>query len=200
MPAEKNVSVVILASGFSSRFGRNKLLEDLDGSPLLMHAIKNALEANHFEITVVVEPGNREVRNIIPPGVRVCENPGRSAGLSSAVRVGVESVSEDSDAVLFLVADQPFVKPWLIDRLIEEFREKSCGIVACSQDGVLKNPMLFSREYFDELCKIKMDVGARQVAVKHSDAVCAVEIKDPDTLLDVDTPSDMEKARKLSKK
>ena len=157
------------------------------------------MEARHFELIVVVEPGNSRVRDIIPPGIKVVENPGRSAGLSSSVRLGAKSVDRLADAVLFLVADQPFVKARHISRLVEEFDKKGCGIVSCRQEGVMKNPMLFSREYFSELEGISDDVGARQVAVKHASAVCAVDIKEPYALLDIDTVGDMEKARKLLK-
>lgn len=193
----KKVTLVILASGFSRRFGKNKLLEDLEGKPLILHTIDNAMKSGISEVVVVVEPGNGEVLNLIPSGARTVENHGRSMGLSSAVRVGVGSVFPDSDAVLFMVGDQPFVTAVLINKIIGKFKNDNCRIVSCRLEGVLKNPMLFSREYFDELSRIENDVGARQVALKHLDSVCAVDITDPVTLIDIDTEKDLEKARKI---
>lgn len=197
MPAEKRVSIVVLASGFSRRLGRNKLVEQIGRKTLLEHVIGNAMESDHYEVIVVVEPGNTEISKNMPSGIRIVENHGRNRGLSSAVMEGVSAIDPASDAALFMVGDQPFVKSDVVNRLICKFREEGCEIVACSHSGVLKNPMLFSSIYFDELEKVEGDVGARQVADKHSESVCRVEITEPYLLLDVDTEDDLENARKI---
>src|SRR6185295_17094217 len=50
------VSVIVLAGGRSRRFGRDKLVEPLDGRPLVQHAI-DAVRPIATEIIVVAAPG-----------------------------------------------------------------------------------------------------------------------------------------------
>ena len=52
----ERIGAIVLAGGRSSRFGRDKLAEIVDGRPLLDHAI-DAVRAVATDIVVVVAPG-----------------------------------------------------------------------------------------------------------------------------------------------
>lgn len=195
MTANRKVSIIILASGFSTRFGGDKLISMLDHRTIIDHTISNASDSGNYELIVVVDPANTDLVKLIPKGVKVAENWNRSEGISSAVKAGLRHVDVGSDGALFLVGDQPFVSPDLIKRIISRFSSEGCKIVACRLKGVWMNPMLFDRMYFRQLMSISGDSGARQVALMNPDSVCAVDIDDPNVLFDIDTLNDLEKAR-----
>ncbi|HKJ97189.1 MAG TPA: nucleotidyltransferase family protein [Thermoplasmataceae archaeon] len=197
MSDNKSVSGVILASGFSSRFRGDKLSAKLDEKPIVAYAVENALNSELAEVIVVIDPDNKAVRKLMPDKVKIAENRHREEGISSAVKAGLKSVDENSTAALFLVGDQPFVSPALINRIVKAYLEEDCQIVSCSHKGVWKNPMLFDRSFFEQLLSIAGDVGAKQVALLNPDRVCTVEVKDPFPLFDIDTFEDLEKARRL---
>lgn len=191
------VTAVVLASGFSSRFGTNKLIQELAGKPLLTYILKAVQDCRFHRSIAVVEPGNDSVISIIPENWQVAENTGRGEGISSAVRTGLSAVDAESDAVLFLVADQPFVTSSLIEELISRFEQGGCDIVACVLEGVAVNPMLFGRSLFKELVSVSGDVGAKSILPSHRKRTCLIPVDDPDTLLDVDTQEDMERAEEI---
>ncbi|MET0908999.1 MAG: molybdenum cofactor guanylyltransferase, partial [Ilumatobacteraceae bacterium] len=95
------VTVVILAGGRSSRFGRDKLAEPIDGRPLLHHVI-DAVRPIAVEIVVVAAPGATPP---VPAGVRVVHDPVAFEGPLAAARVGIDAASES--IVVLVGGDMP---------------------------------------------------------------------------------------------
>ena len=112
-------------------------------------------------------------------------------GQSSSIRKGLDAASTRSGAVLFLLADQPQISAVLIRKLIEEQSQSAAPIVAPMVDGQRGNPVLFSRETFDDLLKLSGDVGGRALFSRYS--VKWVPWHDPAPLVDVDTPADYQR-------
>ena len=81
---DPRVSVVILAGGRSSRFGRDKLAEPVDGRPLLRHAI-DAVRPIATEIVVVAAP---DATPDVPADVRVVHDPVAFEGPLAGARRG----------------------------------------------------------------------------------------------------------------
>lgn len=197
MASSKKLAAVVLASGFSVRFGSNKLMQKIGSRTLFEIAILNASSSDSDQVAAVVEPGNVLVRSLVPSNVVILENTQRGKGLSSAVKCALTFLGKGYDGYLFLAADQPFFHASLINSMIGKFRKEQCGIVCASPDGtLLRNPMLFSSAYFDELMHVEGDTGAKSVADGHRKNVCIVRVSEED-LFDVDTSDDLEKAREI---
>ena len=86
-----------------------------------------------------------------------------------------------------MVCDQPFIKKETIERIVSKFCECNKGITAVSKDGVIGNPVLFSKKYIDELLSLKGDTGGKKVLKRHLDDVELVEAQDKIELIDIDT-------------
>src|SRR5919107_1683649 len=69
--------------------------------------------------------------------------------------------------VICVVGDQPLVRKDLLDALIQRFEQSSALIVAPSFRGQARNPVLFRRELFPELLKLKGDRGGRLLIQKY---------------------------------
>lgn len=200
MESGKKVAAVILASGLSKRFGTNKLLQKIGSRTLFEISVQNAVSSHADQVVAVIEPGNGAIRSLVPESVQVMENPEREKGLSRAVRAALSVLKGNYDGYLFIAADQPFFDSPLIDSLIERFKKGKCRIVSASADGTsLRNPMLFSSSYLNEIMGIEGDKGAKDVAKEHRDEVCIVLVSE-ENLYDIDTPSDLENARKIMEK
>ena len=85
MSATETVAVIVLAGGRSSRFGRDKLAEPLDGRPLLDHAI-DAARRMATEVLVVVAPGSAPA---VPAGVQVVHDAQAFEGPLAGVAAGL---------------------------------------------------------------------------------------------------------------
>ena len=89
-------SAIVLAGGRSSRFGRDKLAEPLDGRPLVEHALL-AVSAVAGDVIVMVPPVGEALRWSRPgPGakVRVIRDPEPFGGPLVALLAGLERAKE----------------------------------------------------------------------------------------------------------
>ena len=102
-----NIGAVLLAAGQSSRFGKNKLLEDFCGTPVVCCAMDALCQVKASRMAVVT--GCREVEALgRSHGFSVIVNDAPQAGLSHSITLGVRAMA-DMDAVLLVAADMPLL-------------------------------------------------------------------------------------------
>lgn len=186
------VAAIVLAAGRSSRMApRNKLLELVEGKPIVAHVAGVALASGADPVIVVtgfdaprIEQALRDLKVTIAP------NPGFEEGLSTSLRRGLVALPRDSDGALILLGDMPAVEVEVIRALIAAFtgRDAICVPVHRGKRG---NPVLWGRSYFAEMMRLAGDVGAKQLLAKHRDCVTEVAVGSNGIFADVDTPSDL---------
>ncbi len=192
----KNIAIIILAAGESSRFGRPKQLLDWGGVPLLAHVTDVALDAGIGPVVVVLGCQAQAAKTALGArSVQVAMNWRWKAGLSTSVQVGLAALPPETDAAILMQCDQPLLTANLLQALAARFEETGAAIVHPTCAGRRGAPTLFSSSLFPELAAVTGDVGGRAVIARHPDAVAAVEIAEPDTLADIDTPADYERLR-----
>jgi len=122
--SNKNIGVLILAAGSSSRLGRPKQLLEIDGSTLLQKAITSALEVSK-SVNVVLGGNEKLIRPTISDfPIKMVLNKKWEEGMGSSIRVGMEFLSEKKlDAVLIMLSDQPFVDSVFLNQLIDFFKK-----------------------------------------------------------------------------
>ena len=193
------VSALVLAAGRSTRMGGpNKLLSDLDGKPMVRHAVEAALASRVAEVVVVTGHQEAEVRAALAGlTVRFVQNPAYAEGLSTSLATGLAALGEEADAAIVLLGDMPYVDAALIDALIAAYDPVSdAHIVVPVFEGRRGNPVLWGRRLFAELARVSGDQGGRLVLAAHQDLVCEVAVTTQDTLVDLDTPEALAQARK----
>ncbi len=182
---------VILAAGRSTRLGRPKQLLQLDGEPIIRITTRNAIASNLDEVVVVVGAEAEQVASAIgDQGQRVVLNPDFALGQSTSLRAGLAALSPETEAVLFLLGDQPEVGPEVIDALIDAHRAEGVTIAQATYGGVPANPVLFARAIFPELAEVTGDEGARSVMKRHANEIVRVDVSDGPPPGDVDTDED----------
>lgn len=184
------VSGIILAAGASSRMGQPKQLLPLSGEPLLSHAIRAALASKLAEVVVVLGYQAEAITAAIGPlGHKTVVNTSYAEGQSTSVRAGLAAIDSASDAVLFLLGDQPEVSVAVVDGLIEAFAGHVSAIVVPQYGDTRGHPVLFGRELFAELDAVSGDMGAREVMARHRDSLVLVSFPETPAPPDVDTPA-----------
>jgi molybdenum cofactor cytidylyltransferase len=98
------------------------------------------------------------------------------------------------DAAVFALGDMPFVTPATVRALVAAYRAGHGTALAAAYRGERGNPVLFDRRYFDRLAAVEGDVGGRELLV-HGDDSALVETGDPGVRRDVDTRTDLSRAR-----
>ena len=184
------IAAIILAAGRSSRMGRNKLLLDLAGKPILCHAVDQALAAGLSEIVVVSGHQANKVREALGDRpVKVIEAREHKLGMSASLKAGLRALSPKTEAALVMLGDMPQVSAPLLQHLIAAYNPlEGRSIVVPVVDGKRGNPVLFDRRYFEEMLALEGDVGARHLIGAHDDQVAELSVDDAAVFTDVDTP------------
>jgi len=187
---EARVAVLLLAAGSSDRMGSNKMLFDFGGETVLRRAARAATGAGP-DLLVVVTGHQPEDAEAQLDGIdcRTVHNPGYAGGIHTSVRAGIESVPDDIDAAVIMLADMPYVTTSMLRQLIDAYRAGDAPLlISCYGAVVNAPPMLYDRRLFDELCGMQRRCG-REVVKRHRDEALVVEWP-LDALADLDTPED----------
>jgi molybdenum cofactor cytidylyltransferase len=188
------VSAVVLAAGMSQRMGSPKQLLSAGENTLLERALNAVRQSRVDEIVLVLGYAANEIQqSISTQGLKVVVNEAYPEGMGSSLRAGISAVHPDSEAALIVLADQPFVLPSTLDKLIEHHQSFRPQIAIPMYRGFRGNPVLLDRSVFAEVGQISGDVGCRAIFGKHTENITKLAVDDPGILLDVDTREDLER-------
>lgn len=187
---DKRIWGLVLASGSSSRFGeRDKRLAHL-GSRTMIELTVGAYARALEHVLVVTRPEDRRVREKLSRmSVGHVMNDNAQVGQSASLRSGMAAVSDEVEAVVIGVGDQPLLAASTIHKLIGSWLKDPTPTVAPSYGPQRGNPVLFSSELFSQLQCLTGDVGGRQLLRQHPPRLIAIQ--PAWTGLDVDTPQDL---------
>ncbi len=185
------IAGVVLAAGRSTRMGGpNKLLEEINGKPLVRIVTEQVLASRAGPVIVVTGHQRERVEHALA-GLRVSfvHNPDFAGGLSTSLKAGIKAVPAEADGTLVTLGDMPQVSAALLDRLIATFDpERGALVVVPTFDGKRGNPVLWARRFFPDLMAVEGDVGARHLIAGYAEAVTEVPVEDAAALTDIDTP------------
>lgn len=188
---------ILLAAGFSTRFGTNKLLAPLPagapeaGTPVAVAAARHLAEALP-ELVAVVRPRAHKVSQLLrEAGCRtvICKN--AAQGMGTSLAAGVRAAG-DADGWVIALADMPYIRAGTIRRIAMAL-EEGAAIAAPSCGGERGHPVGFARRFRDDLLALTGDEGAREILKAHPDWITLYETGDRGVLRDVDVPGDLAK-------
>lgn len=194
---------IVLAGGRSSRFGRDKLAEPVDGEPLLWRPIRALAAAGCAGIVIVVEPDAEEP--VVPPElesmIRFARDPEPFAGPLVGLRAGLGA--SQAARVLVVAGDQPSLRPELL-RLcraaVGDVSTRPAAVVLVDPAGVRRPlPCALDRRLALAAADALVAAGERRLrAVLDRLEVVAIEPAawlpvdpDGDWTRDIDAPEDL---------
>ena len=185
-----NIAVLILAAGSSSRMGTPKQLLPWKHKTLIEHVIQTSLKAT-TNVFAVLGANYESILNAIKDyPIQILKHKNWQDGLGSSIAFGVKHIKENFAAVLVLLVDQPLINNAHITTLIEAYISKKSKIITTQynkqKEGV---PAIFDKLYFDELCKLNQDFGAKEIIDDNE----TYSIEASNKILDIDTKSDYER-------
>ncbi|MFZ0663183.1 MAG: nucleotidyltransferase family protein [Acidobacteriaceae bacterium] len=193
------VSAVVLAAGRSARMGWAKQLLRVGGRTMLTQTLENVRASGVDEVILVLGFSAEVIRREIPAAllsaVRVVVNADYESGMASSLRAGLATVGLTMDAALIVLADQPFVRPETMGRIIEQYRRSDARIVVPFYRGSRGNPVLLDRAVFAEAMTLEGDVGCRAIFADHAGEMARVDVDDAAILADIDSREDYERLR-----
>jgi molybdenum cofactor cytidylyltransferase len=205
MIQEHSTAGIILAAGASTRFGQPKQLLRLNGRCLVEWVLEAALDARLKRIILVLGYAHQKIQQVLGkklqhPKLQIEVNPHYQNGQSGSLKLGLSCVSDTYPSVMFLLADQPLVDAVTLNILLEQFWSTDRHICVPTFAGRIGNPCIFSSHFYPQIMQISGDIGARRIIQANPEQVHEVQIQNPHFFLDVDTPADLEKIKKLFQK
>ncbi len=186
------VAGIVLAAGGSIRMGRPKQLLPFRDKTIREGVVDNALASTLHRVIVVLGHEAERIKPLMErrDGVTAVVNPSYGAGQSSSLKAGLAALTEETDAALFLLGDQPLVTPETIDLITASFADSPSPIVIPTFEGRRGNPVLFGRETFSRMETLSGDSGARPLFQEYAERIRTVAVNTPAIHFDLDTPED----------
>jgi CTP:molybdopterin cytidylyltransferase MocA len=183
-------AILLLAAGSSSRMrGADKLLERVDGVPLLLRQARVALATG---VPVIVTlPGDRPARTAALAGLGLVTVPVPDAalGLSASIRAGVRAAG--ARPVLVLLADLPEITTDDLSLLLARHAALPDLILrGTAADGTPGHPVLFPVWALPGLAVLTGDSGARDLLRQNRDRTEFIALPARHAVTDLDTPED----------
>ena len=189
---DSTVPIIILAAGLSSRMrGRDKLLETVDGQPLLALQIARARAATSGPVLVTLPPTPHpryDVVDMSAAEVVTVEKP--QDGMSVSLRAGLAALPQDAVAAMIALPDLPEIETDDLVRVLTAVTEQPQAMIwrGATEAGRPGHPVVFSARLFEDLAKIKGDQGGAAVIKDHAPETVLVPLPGERALRDLDTP------------
>lgn len=180
------ICAIVMASGFSKRMGKNKLLMKYNNKFLIEHTL-NIINECDFERKILVTQYD-EIKLLGENlGYDVVMNTSPNKGQSESIKLGVKN-SPKCDGYMFFVGDQPLLNKSDIEKLIEIFNEDKSYIVIPRYNNKQGNPVIYPSTYKEDILNLNGDKGGKSI-IKSSHKVKYVNVSE-NTLFDIDDIKD----------
>lgn len=186
--APAHPAAIVLAAGRSTRMGRNKLLEEVAGAPMVRRTAEAALASRARPVVVVTgHEAERVAAAVDGLDVRLVHNPSFADGLSTSLKAGLGALPDTADAALIVLGDMPLVTGADCDRVLAGLATEGALVAISTAGGARGNPVAWSARLFPELRATEGDAGGRALLSRYADSVVEVELGEA-AALDADTP------------
>jgi molybdenum cofactor cytidylyltransferase len=189
-----DMPVVILAAGQSSRMrGRDKLMEEVDGQPLVRRQAAMARAVTRGAVIVALPPSPHP-RHAALAGLAVTALPVRHAaeGMNASLRAGIAALAPGVPCAMVLLGDLPALTGDDLATVAAAVDLTSDTLVwrGATEDGRPGHPIVFRSDLFHRLAALRGDSGGREVVAEAGSRVVTVPLPGGRARRDLDTPED----------
>ncbi|EPY2272521.1 molybdenum cofactor cytidylyltransferase [Clostridium sporogenes] len=184
------VNAVIMASGYSTRMGKNKLMLPFKGKPIIEHVIDTIKECNFNEV-ILVGRENKVLDIGKKKNILTVLNTKAYKGQSQSIKLGILNTGA-SNGYMFFTGDQPLLDSYTINSLLNTFTRNNAYIIIPKYKDKVGSPTIFPKKLKNELLNLQGDVGGKAVINNHTNEILFVNLRNSCCLFDIDTSKDYE--------
>ncbi|MEM8731485.1 MAG: nucleotidyltransferase family protein [Pseudomonadota bacterium] len=186
------IPILLLAAGSSSRMrGRDKLMEEIDGLPLITCQAQKAVAAARGPVLVTLPaPPHPRYDALRDLSVRTVAVPEAAEGMGASIRTGIRALPPESPAVMLLLCDLPDLTVDDLQAVLRARTAQPDKLIwrGATQDGRPGHPIVFAAPCFPDLAALSGDEGGKSVVAAAGNAVSLVVLPEDHARADLDTP------------
>jgi CTP:molybdopterin cytidylyltransferase MocA len=186
------LAILILAAGTASRMrGADKLMEEVEGAPLVATLARRALASGGRPVLAALpdldHPRAGALAGLAVDPVPV---PDAALGMGVSIATGVAALPAGTTAVMILPGDMPELTRDDFRTMTGAWQKAPANAIlrGTSAEGRPGHPVIFPRSCFTALSQLGGDQGARTVIRAHDGPIQPVPLPDAHALTDLDTP------------
>lgn len=193
----EDVTFLVLAGGYSERFGEMKAFYQIDGKPLIQHVVERISELSR-KIAISCESGYDRLVEMFPRGEIIADKPRKSGPLAGLL----SSLPKINSEYTFLVScDSPKIKREVIELIIEKGRSHSAAVPRWPNGYLEPLQALYRTDEFEKCVEIAWGEGKMKLSkvIEMLDDVIYISTEriksvDPEleSLININYPSDVE--------
>ncbi|MFT7472316.1 MAG: molybdenum cofactor cytidylyltransferase [Kiritimatiellia bacterium] len=180
----KPIGAIVLAAGFSSRFGSSKLLAGLSSGKTVFQQTVERIAEVFPERLVVTRPEMVAALQELALGTSILSFEHADQGMGATLAFAAQQIG-DWDACVVCLGDMPFIETSTYRRIAELVTADS--IVTPIFDSKMGNPVAFGKNLYTHLEALTGDNGGRRLTSMYPQAVRELQVSDPGILQDIDT-------------
>jgi molybdenum cofactor cytidylyltransferase len=182
------IPILILAAGASSRMrGRDKLLEIVDGMPLLRQRALAALGVSAQVFITLPAPNHPRAMALNGLAVKIIPIPDATTGMSASLRHGVAALPE-CNHFMVLLADLPEITRADMTSLATQIDPDHLIFRGQTTDGTPGHPIIFDTSLRPLFADLTGDNGGKDIITAHRTKL--ITLPDQHATRDLDTPED----------
>jgi molybdenum cofactor cytidylyltransferase len=189
-----NYAAIILSAGLSSRLKSFKPLLKIGKQTLIERTI-SLFRRDEIDIYVVTGFCAEELKGHLTghPNLTIIDNPEYRDGMFSSVRAGLKGLTKSYQAFFVLPVDIPLVRPYTIDRQIEETKIQPSKIIYPVFQCKRGHPPLIPAGLISQILSFSGDGGLKAILEQFDSDSIECEVPDRFIAEDIDTPRDYER-------
>jgi molybdenum cofactor cytidylyltransferase len=117
-------------------------------------------------------------------------NPEAESEMGESIARGVEQLSDETEAILIALVDQPAIPPHVPEALIREWKHKEARLLVPEYAGRGGHPVLVDGSLRAELLNLDPQRGLRALFDRHRREVARLQVGSPYIARDMDTWDD----------
>jgi molybdenum cofactor cytidylyltransferase len=194
------IATIVPAAGRSERMGRPKLILAIDGLTVIARVVHALRQGGAEPVVVITPPRDAPGAGILieeadRAGAVVVIAAVRPTDMRASFELGLARVeaSCSPSAVMLAPADSPGITPTLVAQLARQAGAMPHAILIPTYRGKRGHPIVLPWTLALKCRKLPEGVGLNALVALHASEVVEVEVAEPGTLDDLDTPEDYQR-------
>lgn len=175
--------------------GTDKLLQQVDGKPLLARVTSRALASGANVYVAVPSAEHPRMAQLKDTQARIVIVADAQYGMGHSIAALVAAMTRLAagyDRAMILPADMPDIDMADLHIMLRAAEQAPPQIIlrGASADGILGHPVVFPARYFSALGQLTGDHGGKDILRQHADKIQPVALPGQHALTDLDTAED----------